>query len=110
MTGLKDSPDKGTGGLWKSRKKTGSIKLQTFGSNDGDFYHLCHLSLAHVMKLILLPYAYDSVPRQVLWKVLEKCGCKLVGDHTVTARLSEVTVTETQFADDAALYNITKQL
>ena len=42
--------------------------------------------------------------------VLYKHGRKLAGDRTATARLSEVTVTETQFADDAALYNITKQL
>ena len=36
--------------------------------------------------------------------VLYKHGSKLVGDRTATARLSEVTVTETQFADDAGLY------
>ena len=42
--------------------------------------------------------------------VLYKHGSKLVGDRTATARLSEVTVTETQFADDAGLYNITTQL
>ena len=36
--------------------------------------------------------------------VLYKHGRKLVGDRTAKARLSEVKVTETQFADDAALY------
>ena len=36
--------------------------------------------------------------------VLYKHGRKLVGDRTAKARLSEVKVTEMQFADDAALY------
>ena len=37
MTGLKDSPDAGKGGRWKSRKKPGSTKPQAQGSKDGDF-------------------------------------------------------------------------
>ena len=36
--------------------------------------------------------------------VLYKHGRKLVGNRTAKARLSKVKVTETQFADDAALY------
>ena len=35
--------------------------------------------------------------------VLYKHGRKLVGDGSVKSRLKEVKVTETQFADDAAL-------
>ena len=35
MTGLKDSPDMGTGGRRKSREKPGSIKPQAHGSEDG---------------------------------------------------------------------------
>ena len=38
----------------------------------------------------------------------EKHGRKLVGDRTAKARLSEVKVTETQFADDAALYTTSR--
>ena len=34
-----------------------------------------------------------------------KFGRKLVGDRTAMSRLKEVRVTETQFADDAALYS-----
>ena len=33
-----------------------------------------------------------------------KCGRKLVGDRTAKSRLNEVKVTESQFADDAAVY------
>ena len=36
--------------------------------------------------------------------VLYKHGRNLGGGHTAKARMSEVKVTETQFADDAALY------
>ena len=36
--------------------------------------------------------------------VLYKHGRKLVGDHTTKSRLSEMRVTESQFADDVALY------
>ena len=39
--------------------------------------------------------------------VLYKHGRKLVGDRTAKSRLKEVKVTETQFADDAALYATT---
>ena len=35
MTGLKDSPDRGTGGRRKSREKPGSIKPPAHGSEDG---------------------------------------------------------------------------
>ena len=40
--------------------------------------------------------------------VLYKHGRKLVGDRTAKARLSQVKVTETQFADDAALYTTSR--
>ena len=36
--------------------------------------------------------------------VLYKHGWKLVGDCTAKSRLSEMRVTESQFADDVALY------
>ena len=36
--------------------------------------------------------------------VLYKHGRRLVGDHTVKSRLQRVQVTESQFADDLALY------
>ena len=42
--------------------------------------------------------------------VLYKHGRKLVGDHTTKVRLSKVKVTETQFADDAALYTLLRQV
>ena len=38
-----------------------------------------------------------------------KHGRKLVGDHTVKSRLSEVRVVETQFADDVAIYCHTRE-
>ena len=41
--------------------------------------------------------------------VLYKFGRKLVGDRTAKSRLQEVKVTETQFADDAALYSTTRE-
>ena len=40
--------------------------------------------------------------------MLYKHGRKLVGDRTAKTRLSEMRVTETQFADDAALYATTR--
>ena len=40
--------------------------------------------------------------------VLYKHGRKLVGDRTTKSRLNEMRVTETQFADDAALYATTR--
>ena len=134
------------------------------------------------MLFVDLKKAYDSIPREALWKVLEKCGApprmlsvvksfhdgmqaevrigpastksfevknglrqgctlaptlfnvyfsgmvaswrskhvsegvnvlyrigrKLVGDRTTKSRLQEVKVTETQFADDAALYSTSR--
>ena len=41
--------------------------------------------------------------------VLYKFGRKLVGDRTAKSRLQEVKVTETQFADDAALYSTARE-
>ena len=38
-----------------------------------------------------------------------KFGRKLVGDRTAKSRLQEVKVTETQFADDAALYSTARE-
>ena len=40
--------------------------------------------------------------------VLYKHGRKLVGDRTVKSRLLKVQVTESQFADDLALYTVTR--
>ena len=40
--------------------------------------------------------------------MLYKHGRKLVGDRTTKLRLNEMRVTETQFADDAALYATTR--
>ena len=47
---------------------------------------------------------YEEVGMNVLYKH----GRKLVGDRSVKFRLKEVKVTETQFADDAALYATSK--
>ena len=38
-----------------------------------------------------------------------RMGRKLVGDRTVKARLEEVAITESKFADDAALFAVTMQ-
>ena len=40
--------------------------------------------------------------------MLYKIGRKLVGDRTAKSRLKEARVTETQFADDAALYSMSR--
>ena len=37
-----------------------------------------------------------------------KHGRKLVGDRTVKSRLNEIKVTESQFADDTALYSMSR--
>ena len=39
-----------------------------------------------------------------------KYGCKLVGDRTVKSRLLLDMITESQFADDAALYATSEQI
>ena len=36
-------------------------------------------------------------------------GRKLVGDRTAKARLEEVVITESKFADDAALFAVTRK-
>lgn len=41
-------------------------------------------------------------------RVLYKLGRKLVGDRTTKSMLDEVKVTETQCADDAALYSTSR--
>ena len=38
-----------------------------------------------------------------------RCGRRLVGDRTAKARLSDGIVTESQFADDAALYTTSRE-
>lgn len=40
--------------------------------------------------------------------MLYKIGRKLLGDSTAKSRLKEARVTETQFADDAALYSMSR--
>jgi len=42
--------------------------------------------------------------------VLYKYGRKLVGDHTVKSRLSRIRISESQFADDLALYAVDRAM
>ena len=42
--------------------------------------------------------------------VLYKYGRKLVGDHTVKSRLLRVCISESQFADDLALYAVDRAI
>ena len=42
-------------------------------------------------------------------EILYRAGRKLVGDRTAKSRLNSVSVTESQFADDAALYTTSRQ-
>ena len=42
-------------------------------------------------------------------EILYRLGRKLVGDRTAKSRLNSVSVTESQFADDAALYTTSRQ-
>ena len=52
--------------------------------------------------------AYDSIPRQALWLVLQKYGIPPVTDGS-TRRPSRATVNELLFADDAAIVSSTRE-
>ena len=65
-------------------------------------------SLFNLYFSAMVAYWRDRCPQPGI-TVRYKHGRKLVGDRTTKSRLSEVIITESQFADDVAIYSTTQE-